>query len=133
MKAIQSLLTYHSFLHFVIYIMDPIIKQAYETNFGTAYETYKQVVKEHPNIRLQGVKHYLSKLESVQVKFEPRGSNSFVSPGAKFEYEVDVMDVLARYGVGIICGFVAVDNFTNVLEVMPTKNRQPAEMIRALT
>ena len=113
--------------------MDPIIKQAYETNFGTAYETYKQVVKEHPNIRLQGVKHYLSKLESVQVKFEPRGSNSFVSPGAKFEYEVDVMDVLARYGVGIICGFVAVDNFTNVLEVMPTKNRQPAEMIRALT
>ena len=47
--------------------MDPIIKQAYETNFGTAYETYKQVVKEHPNVILQDVKDYLSKRDDIQV------------------------------------------------------------------
>ena len=47
------------------------------------------------------------------MKSKPRGSNSFVSPGAKFEFEIDVMDMEpkdatsnARYGL------VAIDNFT---------------------
>ena len=46
-----------------------IIKQAYETNSGTAYETYEIAIKQNPYIRLQNVKGYLNKLESVQVKF----------------------------------------------------------------
>ena len=36
---IKSLLTNTSCIHFVLYIMDASIKQAYETNFGNAYET----------------------------------------------------------------------------------------------
>ena len=43
---------------------------------------------------------------------KPRGSNSFVSPGAKFEFEIDIVDMEskdatsnARYGL------VAIDNF----------------------
>ena len=43
------------------------------------------------------------------------------------------MGGLARDGVGIRYGFVAVDNFTKILKVIPIKNRQPADMIRALT
>ena len=34
-----------------------IIKEAYETNFGTAYETYKIANKRNPPIRLQDVKY----------------------------------------------------------------------------
>ena len=48
--------------------MESIIKDAYETNFGTAYETYKIAIKQNPSIRLQDVNDYLNKLESVQVK-----------------------------------------------------------------
>ena len=66
------------------------------------------------------------------MKTKPRGSNSFVSPGAKFEFEIDLMIILARDGVGIRYGMVAIDNFTKVAEVIPTKNRQPTELISAL-
>ena len=34
------------------------IKEIYETNFGTAYETYKDAVKKDSGIRLQDVKDY---------------------------------------------------------------------------
>ena len=66
------------------------------------------------------------------MKSKPKGSNSFVSPGAKFEFEIDIMDILARDGVGIRYGMVAIDNFTKVAEVIPIKNRQPTELISAL-
>ena len=43
-KTIKYLLTNHnSFL--LLYIMEATIKETYEENFGTAYETYKQSVR----------------------------------------------------------------------------------------
>ena len=107
MKTVKPLLTNCSFICLITCIytyIGTIIKQAYETNFGTAYETYKQVVTEHPSIRLQDVKNYPNKRDDVQVKYKPRGSNSLVSLAAKFEYEIDIMDALARYGVSVSCG-----------------------------
>ena len=72
----------------------------------------------------------MNKRDDIQVKSKPRGSNSFVRLGAKIEYEIDIMDVLARDGIGIWYGFVAVDICTKIAEVIPIKNSQPAEMIR---
>ena len=113
--------------------MEEIIKQAYESNFGTAYETYKDAVKKDSSIRLQNVKNYSSKRDDIQVKSKPRGSNSFVSPGAKFEFEIDIMNILARDGgEGVRYGMVAIDNFTKIAEVIPIENRQPIELISAL-
>ena len=113
--------------------MEEVIKEVYESNSGTAYETYKEAVKNDSSIRLQDVKDYLNKRDYIQVKSKPRGSNSFVSPGAKFEFEIDITDILARYsGEGIRYGLVAIDNFTKVAEVIPIKNRQPTELTSAL-
>ena len=50
--------------------MDDIIKDVYETNFGTAYEVYKEAVKKNNSIRLQDVKYYLSKRDYTQVKLK---------------------------------------------------------------
>ena len=108
------------------------IKDIYETKFGNAYETYKEAVKINNSIRLQDVKDYLSKRDEIQVKSKPKGSNSFVSPNAKFEFEIDIMDILARDGEGTRYGLVAIDNFTKMADVIPIKNRQPAELIRSL-
>ena len=58
------------------------------------------------------------------MKSKPRGSNSFVSSGAKFEFEIDIIDILGRAsGEGIRYGLVAIGNFSKVAEVTPTKNR----------
>ena len=43
-KVISSLLIKSRFL-FWLYIMEAIIKEVYESNFGAAYETYKEAVK----------------------------------------------------------------------------------------
>ena len=102
------------------------MKEVYESNFGTAYETCKEAVKKDSSIRLQNVKDYLNKRDDIQVESKPRGNNSFVSPGAKFEFEIDTTYILARDGVGIRYGMVVVDNFTKIAEVIPIKtdNRQ---------
>ena len=60
------------------------------------------------------------------MKSKPRGSNSFVSPGAKFEFEIDIMDILARDGgESVRYAMVAIANFTKIAEVIPieTDNR----------
>ena len=47
------------------------------------------------------------------MKSKPRGSNSFVSSGANYEFEIDITDSLAQDGgEGIKYGLVAIDNFT---------------------
>ena len=93
----------------------------------------KKQLKNDYRIRLQDVRGYLSKRDDIQVKSKPRGSNSFVSPGAKFEFEIDIMDILARDGgEGVRYGMAAIDNFTKVAEVIPIENRQPIELISAL-
>ena len=67
------------------------------------------------------------------MKSKPRGSNSFVSPGAKFEFEIGITDILARDGgEGVRYGMAAIDNFTKIAEVIPIENRQPIELISAL-
>ena len=113
--------------------MEAIIKEVYESNFGTAYETYKEAVKKDNSIRLQDVKDYLKSLESVQVKYKPKSYNSFVSPGANFEYEIDIMDIEAKGSTSDTrYGLVAIDNFTKIAEVIPIKNRTPESIIAGL-
>ena len=110
--------------------MEEVIKEVYQSNFGTAYETYKEAVKKDNSIRLQDVKDYLNKRDGIQVKSKPRGSNSFVSPGAKFEFEIYIMDMESEGATSNTrYGLVAIDSFTKIAEVVPTKNRTPETMI----
>ena len=100
--------------------MEEVIKEVYESNFGAAYETYKEAVKKDTSIRLQDVKNYLSKRDDIQVKSKPRGSNSFVPPGAKFEFEIGIMDMEPKGATSNTrYGLVAIGSFTKTAEVVP--------------
>ena len=68
----------------------------------------------------------------MQTQFGYKKYNSFVSPGAKFEFEIDIMDVLARDGDGIRYGLCAIDDFTKMVSAIPINNRSPSEIIRVL-
>ena len=107
--------------------MNGIIKEVCDTNFGTAYEVYKEAVKKDNSIRLQDVKDYLSSREDKQTQIKYKKYNSCVSPGAKYEFEIDIMDVLARDGGdGIRYGLCAIDGFSKMVSVIPIKNRSPS-------
>ena len=97
--------------------MEEVIKYIYESNFGTAYETYTEAVNKDNSIRLQDVKGYLNKFESVQTHFKYEKYNSFVSPGAKYGFEINIVDVLARDGGGIRYGLCAIDNFSQMVRL----------------
>ena len=109
---------------------EEIIKEAYEKDFGTAYDTYTTAITRNPSIRLQDVNDYFDKRDDIQGTIKHTTYISFVSPGKDYEYEVDIVDVLARYGGdGIIYGLCAIDNFTkNMASVIPTNNRTPSEI-----
>ena len=111
--------------------MNDIIKQAYETNFGTAYEVYKEAVKINSSIRLQDVKDYSSKRDDKQVQLRNTKHNSFVSSGPLFEIEIDVMDIGSSV-TNMRYGLVAIDNFTKIGHVVPIQNKQPDEIFRAV-
>ena len=64
------------------------------------------------SIRLQDVKDYFSKRDDLHVESKPEGSNSFVSPGAKFEFEIELMDMEPTGAISNTrCGLVAIDYF----------------------
>ena len=105
------------------------IKEIYETNFGTAYETYKDAIKKDSSIRLQDVKDYLNSREEKQTHFKYKKHNSFVSPGANFEYEVDLM-FMSKSDANI--GLVAIDNFTKMASIAIIKNKKHDEVIAGL-
>ena len=109
--------------------MENVIKEVYETNFANAYETYKEAKKKDSSIRLQDVKDYLNSREDKQTHFKYKKYNSFVSPGANFEYEVDLM-FISKSDETI--GLVAVDNFTKMASIAIIKNKQPDEIISGL-
>ena len=100
---------------------------------STAYQTYKGAVKLDNSVRLQDVKDYLSKRDDIQVKVKPNTYNSFVLPGAKFEFEIDLMDIETKGATSNTrYGLVAVDNFTKNADVVPINNKTPEEMIIVL-
>ena len=79
------------------------------------------------------MKDYLSKRGDIQVKYKPKSYNSFVPPGADFEYETDITDIEAKGSTSDArYGLVAIGNFTKISEVIPIKNRTPESIIAGL-
>ena len=57
----------------------------------------------------------MGKRDDTQVKSEPKTYTSFVSPGAKFEFEVDIMDMESKGATSNTrYGLVAIGNFTKI-------------------
>ena len=75
----------------------------------------------------------MSTRDDIQVKSKPKTYNSCVYPGAKFEFETDIMDMESKYATpNTRYGLVAIDKFTKIAEVAPIKNRTPEAMIEGL-
>ena len=75
----------------------------------------------------------MNKRDDIQGKLKPSPYNSFVSPGAKFEFEIGLMDIEAKGATSNTrYGLVAIDHFTKIADVVPIKNKTPEEMIIGL-
>ena len=75
----------------------------------------------------------MGKRDDIQVKFKPNTYNSFVSLGANFEFEIDLMDIETKGATSNTrYGLVAIGKFTKTADVVPINNKTPKEMIVVL-
>ena len=104
------------------------IKKVYEnaaSGYGSIRDTYIQANKINPGIRYVDVKEYLDKQQHRQTQFKYKGSNSFVSPHALFEIEIDLIDMTKKSeeNDGYRYALVAIDNFTKFAHAVPMKSK----------
>ena len=72
----------------------------------------------------------MSNRDDIQVKTKPEPFNSFVSLGAKFEFEIDLMDIEAKGATSNTrYGLVAICNFSTIADVVPIKHKPTEETI----
>ena len=74
---------------------DDIISNVYynlETGFGSINETLKKAKEQDPTINRVDVETFMRKQPNKQIR-KYRGSNSYTAPFARFEYQIDIMDM----------------------------------------
>ena len=71
--------------------------------------------------------------DDIQGKVKPNTYTSFGSPGAKCEFEIDLMDIEPKGATSNTrYGLVAIGNVTNIADVVPINNKTPEAIIIVL-
>ena len=77
---------------------DHIISNIYydlETGYGSVQSTLKQAQLKDPTITLDDVTKWMHKQPNKQRKPYRGQGNSYVAPFARFEYQIDIMDMVS--------------------------------------
>ena len=114
--------------------------------FGSVKDILKQAKEQDSTITTNDVKAWLKKQPNQQIK-KHRGHNSYTAPFARFQYQIDIMDMvpltrdvqkkpgkkvkivkndLPRYGL------VVIDIFSKFANVVPMKFKNGASVLRGL-
>ena len=123
---------------------EQIISNVYydvDTGFGSVQETLRKAKQKEPTITKEDVDKFMREQPNKQVK-KYRGSNSYTAPFARFEYQIDIMDMvslvkepeakipmkkgLPRYAL------VVIDIFSKLANVVPMENRDSPNVLKAL-
>ena len=123
---------------------EQIISNVYydvEDGFGSIQATLKKAKQQDPTITKEDVDKFMRQQPNKQVK-NYRGTNSYTAPFARFEYQIDIMDMISltkepeakipvkdnqpRYGL------VVIDIFSKLANVVPMKERNSQNVLSAL-
>lgn len=128
---------------------DDIISNIYydpAEGFGSAKDVRKRAKEEDPTITIQDVRAFLKKQPNKQIR-KHRGYNSYTAPFARYQYQIDIMDMVPltkdsekkpgkeikvvknnqpRYGL------VVIDIFSKLANVVPMKNKDGESVLKGL-
>ena len=112
-----------------------------EDGFGSIQATLKKARQQDPTITREDVEKFMRQQPNKQVK-KYRGTNSYTAPFARFEYQIDIMDMVPltkepeakipikndqpRYAL------VVIDTFSKLANVVPMKERNSESVLSAL-
>ena len=123
---------------------EQIISNVYydvKNGFGSIQDTLKQAKTKDPTITRVDVTNFMRKQPNKQIR-NYRGSNSYTAPFARFEYQIDIMDMVPltrdpetkipkkktepRYAL------VVIDIFSKLANAVPMENKDGASVLPAL-
>ena len=115
---------------------DQIISNIYydlDEGFGSTQATHKKAKEEDPKITLDDVKNFLKKQPNKQSK-DYRGTNSYIAPFARYEYQIDIMHMtpLAKVKDVPQYALVVIDIFSTLADVVPIEERDGEYVLKAL-
>ena len=115
---------------------DDLISNVYydtENGYGSIKNTSEQIKKVDPSIKYDDVKTWMNKQPNKQRKAY-KGSNSYVAPFARFQYQIDIMDMInlkmteeqPRYAI------VVIDIFSKLGDAIPMINKDSVSVYNGL-
>jgi hypothetical protein len=104
-----------------------------QDGYGSIKNTFDQAKKKDPSITYEDVQTWMKKQPNKQRKGY-RGTNSFVAPFARYEYQIDIMDMIQLQENGNIprYGLVCIDIFSKLGYVEPMKNKDSISVYNSL-
>jgi hypothetical protein len=113
-----------------------IIKDVYydvSDGYGSVQNTYKRAKELNNNIKLDEVKTFLNSQLNHQIK-NYRNYNSYVAPFARYEYQMDIMDmgILQNSPNQPRYALVLIDIFSKKGDVEPMKRKDSEAVYKAL-
>jgi hypothetical protein len=115
---------------------DDILKDVYydlEQGYGSVKNTFDRAKEINNNIKLDDVKKWMSQQQNAQIKGY-RNYNSYVAPFSRFQYQMDIMDMVnlqndqsqPRYAL------VLIDIFSKKGAVEPMRNKDNESVYQSL-
>ncbi len=93
-----------------------------ETGYSSIQKTYEEAKQKDDKITIDDVKTWMKKQPNKQIK-PYKAHNSWVAPYARFEYQIDIMDMNNlksdyRYAI------VVIDSFSKLADAEPMRNKE---------
>lgn len=115
---------------------DQIISNIYydlDTGYGSTKNTFDQAKKADPTITLEDVQKWMKQQPNKQRKAY-RGSNSYTAPFARFEYQIDIMDMvnLQKSETQPRFAIIVIDIFSKLGDAEPMYNKDSNSVYNAL-
>ena len=104
----------------------------YEAGFGSKNTTLKDAREKNKSITMKDVEYFFK--NSVEIKMNPRGYNSFVAPHNNHRYQVDILyslflkklKVKRRYRAGLVC----IDCLSKYAIAVPVRRKETGSVIQ---
>ena len=104
-----------------------------ESGYGSIKNTFDQAKKVDSTIKLEDVQKWMKRQPNKQRKAY-RGSNSYTAPFARFEYQIDMMDMnnLHNSPTQPRYALVVIDIFSKLGDAQPMNERDNISVYNAL-
>ena len=104
-----------------------------ETGYGSVKNTFDQAKAQDPTIKIEDVQKWMKQQPNKQVRTY-RGSNSYTAPFARFEYQIDIMDMnnLTKTTKQPRYALVVIDIFSKLADAEPMFNKDSISVYNAL-